>query len=92
MQAFHISTGVDGHRHFKMRKALRKWVARAHVRRGLRKQVFTSAIRGKEVMRRAQGKRRALGPVTLWMTLALVAREQGVDMHEVASAIEADHA
>ena len=52
----------------------------------------SSALTNKEVMRRAQRKRRALGPVTLWMTLALVARDQGVDMHEVASAIEADHA
>ena len=52
----------------------------------------SSALANKEVMRRAQRKRRALGPVTLWMALALVAREQGVDMHEVTSAIEADHA
>ena len=48
-----------------------------------------SALKNKEVMRRAQRKRRALGPVTLWMALALVAREQGLDMHEVTSAIEA---
>ena len=52
----------------------------------------SSALANKEVMRRAQRKRRALGPVTLWMALALVAREQGVDMHDVASAIEADYA
>ena len=48
-----------------------------------------SALKNKEVMRRAQRKRRALGPVTLWMALALVAREQGLDMHEVTAAIEA---
>jgi len=48
-----------------------------------------SALENKEVMRRAQRKRRALGPVTLWMALALVAREQGLDMHEVTTAIEA---
>ena len=52
----------------------------------------SSALANKEVMRRAQRKRRALGPVTLWMALALVAREQGVDMYDVASAIEADYA
>jgi len=52
----------------------------------------SSALANKEVMRRAQRKRRALGPVTLWMALALVAREQGVDMHDVTSAIEADYA
>jgi hypothetical protein len=40
-------------------------------------------------MRKAQRKRRALGPVTLWMALALVAREQGLDMHEVTTVIEA---
>ena len=48
-----------------------------------------SALENKEVMRRAQRKRRALGPVTLWMALALVAREQGLDMHDVTMAIEA---
>ena len=47
-----------------------------------------SALENKEVMRRAQRKRRALGPVTLWMALALVAREQGLDMHDVTMAIE----
>ena len=52
----------------------------------------SSALANKEVMRRAQRKRRALGPVTLWMALALVAREQGVDMHDVASTIEDDYA
>ena len=34
----------------------------------------------KEIMRRAQRKRRALGPVTLWMALLLVAREQQLPM------------
>ena len=38
-----------------------------------------------EVMRRAQRKRRALGPVTVWMALSLVARELGLD---VASLLE----
>ena len=35
-----------------------------------------SGLNRKEIMRRAQRKRRALGPVTLWMALLLVAREQ----------------
>tara|TARA_B110000438_G_scaffold263618_1_gene275722 strand:- start:113 stop:682 length:570 start_codon:yes stop_codon:yes gene_type:complete len=39
-----------------------------------------SGLDRKEVMRRAQRKRRALGPVTLWMTLLLVAREQQLPM------------
>ena len=47
-----------------------------------------SGLQNKEVLRRAQRKRRALGPVTLWMALALVAREQGLDMEEVVSAID----
>ena len=47
-----------------------------------------SGLENKEVIRRAQRKRRALGQVTLWMALALVAREQGLDMHAVNLAIE----
>lgn len=47
-----------------------------------------SGLANNEVVRRAQRKRRALGPVTLWMALALVAREQGLDMESVSSAIE----
>lgn len=47
-----------------------------------------SGLENKEVVRRAQRKRRALGPVTLWMALALVAREQGLDMQRVSSAID----
>jgi len=48
-----------------------------------------SKIDNREVVRRAQRKRRSLGPVTLWMALALVAREQGLDMVEIVSVIEA---
>lgn len=48
----------------------------------------SSGLENKEVVRRAQRKRRALGPVTLWMALALVAREQGLDMQRVSSAID----
>ncbi|MFL2493805.1 MAG: DUF2240 family protein [Candidatus Thalassarchaeum sp.] len=47
-----------------------------------------SGLQNKEVLRRAQRKRRALGPVTLWMALALVAREQGLDMDVVVSSID----
>ena len=47
-----------------------------------------SKIDNREVVRRAQRKRRSLGPVTLWMALALVAREQGLDMVEVSSLVE----
>ena len=47
-----------------------------------------SGLANNEVVRRAQRKRRALGPVTLWIALALVAREQGLDMESVSSAIE----
>ena len=47
-----------------------------------------SGLANREVVRRAQRKRRALGPVTLWMALALVAREQGLDMERVAAAIQ----
>jgi hypothetical protein len=48
-----------------------------------------SKLDNREVVRRAQRKRRSLGPVTLWMALALVAREQGLDMVEIVSVIEA---
>ncbi|MDG1533041.1 MAG: DUF2240 family protein [Candidatus Thalassarchaeaceae archaeon] len=47
-----------------------------------------SGLGSKEVVRRAQRKRRALVPVTLWMALALVAREQGLDMKKISSAID----
>ena len=47
-----------------------------------------SGLENKEVVRRAQRKRRALGPVTLWMALALVAREQGLAMDKVSDVIQ----
>ena len=47
-----------------------------------------SGLENKEVVRRAQRKRRALGPVPLWMALALVAREQGLAMQSVSYAID----
>lgn len=48
-----------------------------------------SELDRKEVMRRAQRKRRALGPVTLWMSLLLVAREQQLAMHPLVKTISA---
>ena len=47
-----------------------------------------SGLEQREVVRRAQRKRSALGPITLWMAIALLAREQGLDMHEVLGIIE----
>jgi hypothetical protein len=47
-----------------------------------------SGLGQREVVRRAQRKRKALGPVTLWMAIALLAREQSLDMHEVIGIIE----
>jgi len=47
-----------------------------------------SGLEQREVVRRAQRKRRALGPVTLWMAIALLAREQRLDMHGVLEIIE----
>tara|TARA_Y100001936_G_scaffold89584_1_gene88143 strand:- start:4234 stop:4809 length:576 start_codon:yes stop_codon:yes gene_type:complete len=46
-----------------------------------------SGLTQKEVVRRAQRKRRALGPVTLWFSLALVAREQGLEMSAIMELI-----
>ena len=47
-----------------------------------------SGLTQKEVVRRAQRKRRALGPVTLWFSLSLVAREQGLEMSAIMELIE----
>ena len=47
----------------------------------------TSGLLRKEVMRRAQRKRLALGPVTLWMALLLVAREQQLSMSSLIRTI-----
>ncbi len=46
-----------------------------------------SGLTQKEVVRRAQRKRRALGPVTLWFSLSLVAREQGLEMSAIMELI-----
>ena len=54
--------------------------ASAHITTLLEQIADSSGLERKEVMRRAQRKRRALGPVTLWMSLLLVAREQKLAM------------
>jgi len=54
--------------------------AAAHITELLDQISEASGLQRKEVMRRAQRKRRALGPVTLWMALLLVAREQHLTM------------
>ena len=46
-----------------------------------------SGLERREVVRRAQRKRRALGPITLDFAVALLAREQSLDMHEVLEII-----
>lgn len=45
-QAFHIASGLDGHTRWRIRKAIQQWVARAHIRKGLRRQVFVTALKG----------------------------------------------
>ena len=48
-EAFHIMAGGDGLTKWKLRKAVRRWVSRSHVRKGLRKMVFTTAQKGKDL-------------------------------------------
>jgi|TARA_B110000495_G_C22793550_1_gene463777 hypothetical protein len=47
-----------------------------------------SGLSKREVVRRSQRKRKALGPITLWMCVALLAREQGLDMLEITNIID----
>jgi len=47
-----------------------------------------SGLTSKEVVRRSQRKRKALGPITLWLCVALLAREQGLDMNEIIHIID----
>ena len=61
--------------------------AAAHITDLLDQIANSSGLERKEVMRRAQRKRRALGPVTLWMALLLVAREQQLPMKPFMQAI-----
>ncbi len=63
--------------------------ATAHITTLLDQIADESGLERKEVMRRAQRKRRALGPVTLWMALLLVAREQHLSMAKFIRTIAA---
>jgi hypothetical protein len=47
----------------------------------------SSGLSSEEVQRRAARKQRALKHVTAWMALALVAREQGLEMNSVVEAL-----
>ena len=42
-----------------------------------------SGLERREVLRRAERKRRALGPVSLQIAILLLAREQNLDMEEL---------
>lgn len=47
-----------------------------------------SGLTKREVVRRSQRKRKALGPVTLWLCVSLLAREQGLDMEKINEILE----
>ena len=47
-----------------------------------------SGLTNREVIRRSQRKRKALGPVTLWLCVSLLAREQGLDMDKINQILE----
>ena len=47
-----------------------------------------SGLTNREVVRRSQRKRKALGPVTLWLCVSLLAREQGLDMEKINEILE----
>jgi len=47
-----------------------------------------SGLSTREVVRRSQRKRKALGPVTLWLCVSLLAREQGLDMEKIIEILE----
>ena len=59
----------------------------ATTRRLLKYIARTSGLETEEVQRRATRKQRALIHVTGWMALALVARDQGLDMESVIQAL-----
>ncbi len=61
--------------------------ATANIKELLQQISSLSKLEVKEVLRRAQRKRRALGPVTLWMALLLVAKEQRLHMPELIQTI-----
>jgi hypothetical protein len=45
-EAFHLAAGFDGHTKYRIRKAIRIWVERSRVRKGLRRQVWVCAQKG----------------------------------------------
>ena len=45
-QAFHIASGLNDHIKWRMRKAVRRWVGRANIRKSLRRQIFQTALKG----------------------------------------------
>ena len=47
-----------------------------------------SGLTNREVVRRSQRKRKALGPVTLWLCVSLLAWEQGLDMEKINEILE----
>ena len=47
-----------------------------------------SGLTNREVVRRSQRKRKALGPVTLWLCVSFLAREQGLDMEKINEILE----
>ena len=49
---------------------------------------LNSGLSKREVRRRAERKRLALGPITVWMCIALLAREQGIDVNYIIQIIE----
>ncbi len=59
----------------KLSKRLTKYIAK------------TSKINAEEVERRANRKQKALAVATNWMCLALVAKEQGIQMQEIVDAL-----
>lgn len=62
--------------------------ATSHIKPLLKQISNLSKMDVKEILRRAQRKRRALGPVTLWMALLLVAREQRLSMPELIQILD----
>jgi hypothetical protein len=47
-----------------------------------------SGLTNQEVVRRSRRKCKALGPVTLWLCVSLLAREQGLDMEKIIEILE----
>lgn len=47
-----------------------------------------SELSKREVIRRSERKKMALGPISLWMAVCLLAREQGLDMNKIIDIID----